>query len=280
MITLPAFAAKPSINPERSVYSFIDIFHKKTKTLENGDVRVYVTPYDEAGDLQPRKKYEINIAQSDYQRLKTLASAVFRSVPTSPTLYHGEKWIFEGTAFNIGNSLVLTNNHVLSRDFSNTTKCDSFRLKDDGGHSYHCRKVHYCNPDEDLCLIEMKDTKRLRSYPTLKISNIPQPNDEETLVTAIGNTQGYGLHVSVGKGLRAKANGYDIYASLRSGNSGGPAIGPEGTVIGIVRTESHNKVGPYVSNNAVKMTKVIELIREALKDDTETLEKFNTAVIE
>jgi len=126
----------------------------------------------------------------------------------------------------------------------------------------------------------MKESKRLSQTPTLKLSNIPQDNDEKVLITAIGNTQGHGIHVSVGRGLRAKDNGYDIYAALRNGNSGGPAIGPEGSVIGIVRTESHLKVGPHVSNNAVKMTKVIELIREALREDVETLERFNRAVIE
>jgi S1-C subfamily serine protease len=280
LIALPASATRPSINPERSVYSFIDIFNKKTEVLESGVARVYMTSYDESGDLQPRRKIESLIAASDYNRLKSQASAVLRSVPTKATYFEGERWIFEGTAFHIGDSLVLTNNHVLSRDFSNTTRCDGFRLKDEGGKSFYCKTVHYCHPKEDLCLIEMKSSKRLSKVPTLKLSNSSQIDNKDVLITAIGNTQGHGIHVSVGKGLKARENGYDIYPALRNGNSGGPAIGPDGSVIGIVRTETHVKVGPSATNNAVKMTKVIELIRNALQEDPETLEKFNRAVIE
>lgn len=289
-ISLPLLAARPSINPERSVYTFIDIFHSGTKILDTGDVEVFSTAYDKTGKLQPRKKIKSTIAGSDFERLRTQASAVLQSIPTKGTRVDGEQWFFYGTAFHIGESLVLTNNHVLSRDFSNVSECDGFRLKDNDGHYFHCAQVHYCNRAEDLCLIEMGprtsgflfNTKKISfaELPSLKISNRSLPASEETLITAIGNSQGHGIHVSVGSGVRPKANGYDIYAALRDGNSGGPAIGPDGSVIGIVRTETKVKVGPEASNNAVKMTKVIELIREALAGDPETLEKFNRAVIE
>lgn len=290
ILSFQAYAVRPSINPGRSIYSFIDIFHKKTKILDDSEVEVYSTSYDASGKLLPKKKNKSTIPRDEFEKLRKQASAVFQSIPSKGTRVGSEEWFFYGTAFHIGESLVLTNNHVLSRDFSNTTKCDGFRLKDNDGHFYSCKKVHYCHREEDLCLIEMDDrssgflfnTKKISFslLPTLKISNFSEPDDSHLPVTAIGNSQGHGIHVSIGRGIKSKRNGYDIYAALRDGNSGGPAIGPDGTVIGIVRTESHEKVGPNVSNNAVKMTKVIELIRDALREDQETLEKFNRAVIE
>lgn len=280
--------ASASIVPEKSIYSFLDIFHKKNQILGNGTAEVFQTPYTSAGDLRPNKKIRILMSQSDYERLREQALSVLEAIPG---IDRKTDMVYAGTAFHIGDSLILTNNHVLSRDFSNGSRCASLRIKDHKGKTFSCKKVHYCHPGEDICLIELaarttgflintgKDTFDTR--PSLKLLNRRPLDSDHSLITAIGNSQGHGIHVSVATGLKNRGEGLNFFAAIRDGNSGGPVLNESGEVIGIARTESRNiKVGKHAYNNAVSTERVIALIRGALIDDQETLERFNRAVIE
>lgn len=280
--------AYASIVPEKSVYSFLDIFHKKNQIIGNGAAEVYQTPYTATGELRPHKKERILIAQSDYERLQYQAMSVLQAIPGRTSK---DDMIYAGTAFHIGDSLILTNNHVLSRDFSNGSRCASLKIKNHEGKTFSCKKVHYCHAGEDFCLIELAERSTgflintgkdsFESRPSLKLAARRPFNSDHSLITAIGNSQGHGIHVSVAMGLKNLGAGFNFFSAIRDGNSGGPVLNDAGEVIGIARTESRQvKVGKNAYNNAVAIDTVIRYLRQALADDQETLERFNRAVIE
>lgn len=275
-----------SINPEKSIFDFLHVFSSRNKVLSDGSVEMQQKKYNENGNLSPSGE-RYHLSAQDYAELMTSSKAVFEVEPKDPR--EGEM-VYKGTAFHIGNSLVLTNLHVLSREFTNLTKCDKFRIKDHAKNYFSCGKVHYCNKSEDVCLIEMQSRKfgnlfrpqveSFSSQASLKIENKSYQNDEQIILTSIGNSQGLGIHASQGRGLNRVGNAIHFYASVRDGNSGGPVVHSNGNVIGIVRRESQLKVGNSAYNIAAPTSVAIELIREALKSDPATLEKFNQAVIE
>lgn len=273
-----------SIVPEKSIYSFLNIFHKKNRVLEDGTAQVLATRYNRTGDLLPGSHSRLILPAGDYERLRSQAQAVFRALPGS------RKEVF-GTAFHIGDSLILTNHHVLSQNFSNFTHCDSLQIKDQEGNTFKCAKVHFCHKAEDVCLIELAPRKTgvvfnrgedsFSTRPALKLVNRRPMDSEEAIVTVIGNSQGHGIHVSVGTGIKRRYTGFNFYAAIRDGNSGGPVINDFGEVIGIARRESKDPtVGTDAYNNAVSSDVLIGLIRQALENDPETLERFNLSVIE
>lgn len=287
-----------SIVPDRVVTPALDIYHSSNEILPNGEVNVKVSEYNEKGEF---KKASGNILLSieDYNNFKKLANAVLRMNPNR-RFKNITEFNRGGTAFNIGNNLILTNLHVLDPTFKNKTSCGDFQLYDYKKEMYGCKKVHFCDEIEDICLIEMKPKKKcnfkckesdpdisLAVGPTLKLNPNYSPiyqNLNEEIMTAIGNTQLYGIHLSQGRGISySKKNEIYFWAPITFGNSGGPLIDHGGNVIGIVKAQSKLLYGQdpkLTCNIAADISRVIPLIKNALKDDQETLEKFNQSVIE
>jgi hypothetical protein len=220
------------------------MFNPKNQ-LTSPNALIKATAYNQNGDLIPAKKLTVEVPLADFQKYQAQARAVFQVIPSAPAR---DDVLYMGTAFHIGNNLVLTNNHVLSRDFTNTTSCDHFRIENHEGRFFNCKKVHYCHPGEDLCLIELAPRKtgffgtgpeeEVADLPSLKLNPAVQQTNDNAVVTAIGNTQGYGILLSVARGLKRFGNSLTFYCALRDGNSGGPLLNDGGQVIGLVRTES------------------------------------------
>ncbi len=285
-----------SIVPDKIVTPFVDIFNSSNKKLSENKMEVRLSTYNASGAISKgRGKFEMSMAK--YTQARKQASAVYRMIPSESLASSNDGMIYMGTAFHVGENLVLTNHHVLSHDRTNSTECGDFQLHDNQNQDvFSCKKVHYCNPEEDVCLIEMAPAKRclnlfctktltveLKNGESLKLKADPQLNYETmdtTVMTCIGNTMGLGIHYSQGKGLRINGDRTYFFAPLRTGNSGGPLIGEDGLVWGVVKLESAQKVGPDAYNVAASISKVISLLREQLSNDKITLEKFNRAVIE
>lgn len=285
-----------SIVPEHVVTPSLDLFSKRNKVLSNGDVEVRVTTFNKHGDFIQNGGRKV-LPKTIYDKYVSLASAVYQTVP-GPTSENK----LQGTAFNIGNNLILTNNHVLDESFRNTSSCDGFGLYDHDEEKYECKKVHYCNPEHDICLIEMKPKKKTRrscffcagetyeaslaKRPSLKLKNNYRPPYHDALkeiYTAIGNSNGFGIHYSEGRGAIINSEYIRFWAPSTSGNSGGPLLNKDGLVIGIVKhqtalTYSHDIDKTF--NGAAPIDLTINLIRDALRSDPETLLKFNQSVIE
>jgi len=288
-----------SVVPERIITPPLDLYSPRNKTLENGDQIVQVTKIDKNGEFSSNGGTTI-LTKEKYQQYLNSANAVFEMIP-SQFGSNEEKMSRRGTAFSIGNNLVLTNLHVLDSNFENTTECDDFEIRNYEGETFKCKRVHYCNTEQDVCLIEIKNkikTKRdclfcpgvkyevsLSQGPSLKLfGQLPEGSTwDDTVTTAIGNSAGLGIHYSQGRGLLLRAGQLRFYAPITSGNSGGPLLSENGQVIGIVKRQTAITLNtdPNKSYNiATPVGDFIKAVRQNLSNHTEALDKFNSSVVE
>ena len=286
ILALASFSIWASVSPERLVTEPLNIFGTNNKTLADGHVKVSTITWNKKGAFKKNGSSKI-ITQSQFDRFKKQASAVFEMDPTKRARRDRERRY--GTAFSIGNNLVLTNHHVLDPEMKSNT-CGDFLLEDHQRAIFLCKKVHFCDTPQDICLIEMKPSNRgttLADGPKLKLKNFfypPQKDQDSVVTTAIGNPQGFGIHLSQGRGIKFYKDWMLFYAPITQGNSGGALLNDKGEVIGVVKAESSPiKVSddPFKAYNvAAPSDLVIRIIRDALRSDPETLGKFNEAVIE
>lgn len=271
----------------------VDIFSSRNHQKLNGRMEVSVSRYSRDGDIQKNgQKWEMT--SEAYSLARKQSKAVYQMIPNENSS-SGDGVIYMGTAFHIGENLVLTNHHVLSHDRTNSTECGGFQLHDNESSAvYACKKVHYCNPEHDVCLIEMAPTKRclnffctkkelleLKHGESIKLKanpNVTTETMDKKVMTCIGNTMGFGIHYSQGRGLHLNSERAYFYAPLRTGNSGGPLIAEDGLAWGVVKLESAEKVSEDSFNVAVPMDKVISLMQEQLSHDQATLQKFNRSI--
>lgn len=289
-----------SVVPERVVTPNLDLYSRSNKTLPDGSIEVRVTTVNKRGQFVQNGAKKI-LSKEVFSSYKKSADAVYEMIPNQNSGDEERKGR-RGTAFSIGENLVLTNNHVLDETFKNTTECSDFEVKDHTGETYDCKTVHFCSPEHDVCLIEMSPkikTKRdcflcsgtkyevsLAQGPSLKLKASYKPEIEtlrETITTAIGNSQGYGIHYSQGKGINVQKDRIYFWAPITKGNSGGALLNDQGEVIGVVKLQSKTHISTDANeayNIASPSETVIRLVREALRDNPETLLKFNKSVVE
>lgn len=300
LVLITTFVHARSVVPERVVTQSLDLYSRSNKTLPDSSVEVRVTTVNKRGDFVQNGSKKI-LSKEIFESYKKPSDAVFEMIPNQNS-GDDERKGRRGTAFSIGENLVLTNNHVLDETFKNTTECSDFEVKDHSGETYDCKTVHYCSPELDVCLIEMQTkikTKRdcflcsgtkyevsLAQGPSLKLKFTFKPEVEkwqETITTAIGNSQGWGIHFSQGKGISFAKDRMYFWAPISKGNSGGALLNDEGLVIGLVKQQSSKLISTdanEVYNVALPSETVIRVVREALRDNPETLLKFNKSVVE
>jgi hypothetical protein len=302
-----------SIVPGRAVTQPLDIFSRSNKELPSGDFSVMSSRYDESGTFN-KDTSRVTLSKETYNTFLELSKAVY-PVRRKET---------NGTAFHIGDNLVLTNLHILDIDYSNTKRCNSYTVDTFTGDSFTCNKVHFCSKLHDFCLIEVAPLSKskivkgncflgmclkewtvfLSDLPALKLQNNVSTDNtlyKDAVFTAIGNSNGDGIHLSQGKGFEFQplwkvqnasyhtidtfaANEYvKFWAPSTEGNSGGPLLNEDHHVVAIVKHSSADLASDDTTktfNGGVPTNTIISLIREALRDDPETLRKFNQTVVE
>lgn len=294
LVSTSLFAA---VVPERVVTQPLSLFSSTNRTLSNGDVEVSVTGWDRKGNFKRAASRKV-LTKTQYEAFRNLALPVLEMDPSlrKPS----DRGNRHGTAFHIGNNLVITNHHVLDPSMESFA-CGDFQVKSNDGNVFRCKKVHYCSKDkeQDLCLVEMKTILKrdclfcgdvrevaLADGPSLKLKSFYYPLSTQRpkeLLTAIGNSAGFGIHLSQGTGMSFIQQRLLFYAPITGGNSGGALLNNKGEVVGVVRAQSTNILSsnPDKTYNVALPSEIaIRLIRDGLTSDPETLEKFNQAVVE
>lgn len=281
---------------KKVVFDFLD-FVNGVKDKDCPEIEI--KSYKAKGNDHFSSNEKAKLSKSEFDKLDKLSQSVL-TMKTDPKDAkrdsHGNEIILFGSAFHIGSNLVLTNVHVLDGTFKNLTNCGTFKLRDARTkQQMYCKKVHYCQADIDVCLIEMKEIKNIPSLK-LKANPIITEADKKTKeLTVIGNPLGQGLKISRGKGITPSGVNYLLNTPVTIGNSGGPLLDNEGNVLGIVRrqgkldedgnptkkvNDKYVKEPAYLSSIATNSKAMIEAIRKGLAGDPETLKKFNEAVVE
>ena len=165
----------------------------------------------------------------------------------------------EGSGFLAQPGLVVTNAHVVAGSRSSIVQGRGWVEK---------ATVRYYNPDLDIAVLALARTHG----PVLKVSAKAAVRGDQGVVLGYPNNGGLrGVRASVAAVFSAA--GRDIYgtrivtreveeigAVVQPGNSGGPMVGTNGEVIGLVfsRSASSNKVG-----YALTMPQVLNAVRSA-----------------
>lgn len=263
-------ARTPNFDPDKIVYSLLDL--SREKKLGDGNVSVKSFVMDATG-LDPSER--VSLTKELFNSFTSWNRAVY--LMNSKTK-DDERF---GTAFHIGHRLMLTNAHVLSENYKNLTRCDGFKLKGSKrSRTFSCHAVHHCDVNLDVCLIEMKDVESTSALKLRVLKTYSEEFLENGLFAVIGNTFGQGPKFSQGRSM--KVNGSSLYTNtpLNIGNSGSPLINEAGEAIGIVhrmRPETDTNWDLAISSTA---SSVVRVMREALRNKPEILERFNQAVLE
>ncbi|HSX04894.1 MAG TPA: MarP family serine protease [Candidatus Saccharimonadales bacterium] len=160
--------------------------------------------------------------------------------------------IVEGSGFVIGTNQIATNAHVIAG-------VKDPKVLDSKG--VHNTRVLWFDPDVDLAVLRVNN---LAGKP-LSITNADQPNGTPGVVlgypgggdfnaqpaAVISHFNAYGRNI-YGQGHTVREV-YSVQAHIIPGNSGGPLIGADGSVLGIVfaTSTSYNNVGYALTGHQV-----------------------------
>ncbi len=184
IFSLISFSALAGINPFTVQTQLYSIFEENTR---NANELFYETTgffqYWDAekgkGILREDKKQKQKVPVALFEAQQKLARSVFTTkqtydLPNQASSLERSYMEEAGTAFLVGQDLVLTNEHVLV--YSKVKGCGNFSIKTNPiplelanslpfpvaakkSFSFSCDKVLFCDYDNDFCLIKMKKIK-------------------------------------------------------------------------------------------------------------------------
>lgn len=177
-----------------------------------------------------RDGFRTEVNPEDFEEEQFLAQSIFAATTRQGTGI--------GTAFLVGENLVLTNRHVMNyQGHEKKFECGDFSIKLNlREESVLCKRVRFCSSRYDYCVVEMKKTKDGEAlgslYRPLRLSrNIKE--DQDAHILHIGNAGGFGIQASHGRGIRLKAGEIFHFAPTIGGSSGAPLFNEKREVIGI-----------------------------------------------
>lgn len=173
--------------------------------------------------------YSNEVMSEDFEEQQNLALSIFEASSRLGTRV--------GTAFLVGQDVVLTNRHVLNYSAEDRQwECGVFSIKlNHRDEKISCKKVRFCSSRFDFCVVEMQKMKGGQSLgeemkPLRLARTMPRADSN---ILHIGNAGGLGIQASHGRGIRIKGGELFHYAPTLDGSSGAPIFDEKREVIGI-----------------------------------------------
>ncbi len=228
-------ASSWTVIPSRSLAGLHYIFKGFEYAEEESLVKVSgpvieITNGEKAGSKLYPQGYFAEIDPEDFEEEQKLAQSVFEAMAGNGALV--------GTAFLVGNNLVLTNRHIMGiSPMSKKWECGLFSIQlNHKDERVDCKKVRFCSSKNDYCVVELmkmnngmavgEEVKPLRL--TRKVKNNPDAS-----LMHIGNAGGLGIMASRGMGIMMKGDEFFHYAPTLGGSSGAPLFDEKNNVIGL-----------------------------------------------
>lgn len=269
-------ASSWTIIPSRSLaglhYLFkgYEILDEESLVKVSGPV-IEITNGETLGAKVFREGFSSEIDLEDFEDEQTLAVSVFEATTGSGTDV--------GTAFLVGQHLVLTNRHVMSiKPDSKDLPCGKFSIKlNHKDERVYCERVRFCSKKYDYCAVEMKSMANGAELGTeikpLRLAKNVKANKDIRLLH-IGNAAGLGIQASSGKGVVIQDGEFFHYAPTLGGSSGAPIFNEKGAVIGI--NWGHTG-GNYINESAFNRGVLIETMFDEMKlTHTKTLKEIKS----
>jgi S1-C subfamily serine protease len=212
-------------------------------------------------EAQGKPNLSFTIPTTQYEFEKQVAQSVFVATTGTGTS--------QGTAFLVGQDLVLTNKHVLA----NETECRKFAVAlNHKKETVSCKKVLHCSKTHDFCLIQMNAMTNAKllgeEIQPLNFTRAIPKNKDMTFI--IGNAYGMGIQAASYKGVVDLKADWGHFNRAFSGNSGSPLVNEFGEVLGIhygrIGLSSANYGGPddRMIGTAVKTSTILKEIEKFL----------------
>lgn len=270
-------ASSWNIIPSQSLAGLYYLFKGYSVDPENGLVRVsgpvvVLTNGEKFGAKVHPEGFTAEIVDEDFEEETQLAQSVFVS-----TTRLGSK---VGTAFLVGKNLVLTNRHVMN--YTNKDRkweCGKFTIKlNTRDERIGCRKVRYCSPKYDYCVVEMNQTLSGNDLGDeirpLRLA-LRARNDRDHHVLHIGNAGGMGIQASHGKGIMIDGGEFVHFAPTLGGSSGAPIFNEKREVIGI-NSRGSDDLGDYSHNRGVLSETIGNELRKTHPYTFKEIKSFRT----
>lgn len=221
--------------PSQSLAGLYYLFKDYTPLYDEGMVKVsgpvvQIINGERLGARMHPDGYSSVVMAEDFEEEQNLALSIYEASSRLGTRI--------GTAFLVGQDMVLTNRHVLNYSAEDRNwECGLFSIKlNHRDEKVNCKKVRFCSSRYDFCVVEMRPMQNGQSLgqemkPLRFSRTLPARNDANIL--HIGNAAGLGIQASHGRGIRMRNGELFHFAPTLDGSSGAPIFNDRREVIGI-----------------------------------------------